>query len=342
MLKHLEELVALQGISGYETAVRDYIITALKEYPNDYSCTVDPLGNLLVEVKGAAPGKRRVLFNAHMDEVGLVVTNITEDGMLRFATAGGIDEKVLVGRTVTVNGRMGVIGCGALHLCSADEKNRAIPKDRLMIDIGASSREEAETVVSIGDAVVFDSEFTPLFNDRFKARALDDRAGCALLLSILETPLPFDIQLAFTVQEELGLRGGTVAAFTMQPDISVTVETTTASDIAGTQPGQEVCHMGDGAVVSFMDGRTFYDQPLYKHIRALADANGIKTQTKTTVAGGNDAGGIQTAGCGARVAAVSMPCRYIHSAGSVLAHSDIEETRRLLRLLAETLPETEI
>lgn len=96
--------------------------------------------------------------------------------------------------------------------------------------------------------------------------------------------------------------------------------------------------MGDGAVVSFMDGRTFYDQPLYKHIRALADANGIKTQTKTTVAGGNDAGAMQTAGHGARVAAVSMPCRYIHSAGSVLSESDIEETCRLLRLLAETLP----
>ncbi len=338
MLKHLEELVRLEGIAGHESSVRKYILAALDEYPVKYSYTEDPLGNLLVEVKGEQPAKQRVLFNAHMDEVGLVVTNVTEDGLLRFATAGGIDEKVLVGRTVTVNGHTGVIGCGAIHLCSAEEKNRAVAKERLMVDIGAASREEAEAVVTIGDPIVFDSDIVPLYNDRFKARALDDRAGCALLLSLLEKPLPFDIQLAFTVQEELGLRGGTTAAFTMQPDISVTVETTTASDIAGTQAGQEVCHMGDGAVVSFMDGRTFYDRPLYKHIRALADANGIKTQTKTTIAGGNDAGAMQTAGHGARVAAVSMPCRYIHSAGSVLSENDIEETRRLLRLLAETLP----
>ncbi|MBE6757333.1 MAG: M42 family metallopeptidase [Ruminococcaceae bacterium] len=338
MLKHLEALVALEGISGHEKTVREYILAALKEYPVEFTYKEDSLGNLLVEVKGAEPAKQRVLFNAHMDEVGLIVTNVTEDGLLRFATAGGIDEKVLVGRTVTVNGHTGVIGCGAIHLCSGEEKNRAVAKDRLMVDIGASSREEAEAVVTIGDPVVFDSDMVALYNDRFKARALDDRAGCALLLSLLEKPLPFDIQLAFTVQEELGCRGGAVAAFTMQPDISVTVETTTASDIAGTQAGQEVCHMGDGAVVSFMDGRTFYDQPLYKQIRALADANGIKTQTKTTIAGGNDAGAVQAAGHGARVAAVSMPCRYIHSAGSVLSESDIEETCRLLRLLAETLP----
>lgn len=338
MLKHMKELAALNGISGCENDVCQYILSALNESPCAVSRTVDPLGNLLCEVKGQAPAKRRVLFNAHMDEVGMIVIGITGDGMLRFANVGGINEKVLVGRTVRVNGHIGVIGCGAMHLCGHDARNKAVPLDSLMIDIGAVSREEAEAVVTIGDPVVFESEFTALENGRFKARALDDRAGCALLLSMLEEPLPYDIYLAFTTQEELGTRGAAVAAYTMKPDLAVTVETTTASDTAGVRAGEEVCHMGDGAVVSFMDGRTFYDQELYKHIRSLADEHAIKNQTKTVIAGGNDAGVMQAAGHGAKVAAVSLPCRYLHSAGCVLSEDDVGETRRLLRVLAETLP----
>ncbi len=338
MLKHVEELTTLNGISGCEEDVRTYLIAALKASPRKISWTVDPLGNLLCEVEGEAPAKRRVLFNAHMDEVGMIVIGITEDGMLRFANVGGIDEKVLVGRAVRVNGHIGVIGCGAMHLCARDARNKAVALDRLLIDIGAASREEAEKAVTIGDPIVFESTFTRLENNRFKARALDDRAGCALLLSLLEKPLPYTVYLAFTTQEEIGTRGATVAAYTIQPDVAVTVETTTASDIAGVRVGEEVCHMGDGAVVSFMDGRTFYDQDLYKHIRALADAHGIKTQTKTVIAGGNDAGAMQAAGHGVKVAAVSLPCRYLHSAGCVLSEEDVEETRRLLCLLAETLP----
>ncbi len=338
MLKHVEELAALNGISGCEKDVCTYLIAALKESPCEVSWTVDPLGNLLCKVEGETSAKRRVLFNAHMDEVGMIVIGITEDGMLRFANVGGIDEKVLVGRAVRVNGHIGVIGCGAMHLCARDARNKAIALDHLLIDIGAASREEAEMAVTIGDPIVFESEFTRLENNRFKARALDDRAGCALLLSLLEKPLPYTIYLAFTTQEEIGTRGGAVAAYTMKPDVAVTVETTTASDIAGVRAGEEVCHMGEGAVVSFMDGRTFYDQDLYKHIRALADEHGIKTQTKTVIAGGNDAGVMQAAGNGAKVAAVSLPCRYLHSASCVLSEEDVEETRRLLRLLAETLP----
>ncbi len=338
MLKHMKELSALHGTPGCEKDVCRYIVDALNGYPCDVSWTVDPLGNLLCEVKGEERAKRRVLFNAHMDEVGMIVIGFTGDGLLRFANAGGIDEKVLVGRRVRVNGHVGVIGCGAMHLCSHDARNKAVSLDSLLIDIGAASREEAEAAVTIGDPVVFESEFTPLENGRFKARALDNRAGCALLLSMLEQPLPYDIYLAFTTQEELGLRGAAVAAYTMKPDVAVTVETTTASDTAGVRSGEEVCHMGDGAVVSFMDGRTFYDQELYMHIRALANTNEIKNQTKTVIAGGNDAGAMQAAGNGAKVAAVSLPCRYLHSAGCVLSEDDVEETRRLLRVLAETLP----
>ncbi len=338
MLKHLKELTALSGIPGQENAVRDYILKALSACGPCVQVKTDALGNVLAEVTGEQRPAQKVMFEAHMDEVGMIVTGITSEGYLRFANAGGINEKVQVGRTVTVNGHVGVIGCKAMHHCSKEEREKPVSADSLLIDIGAACREEAEAVVSIGDAVLFDSEFAELSGGRFKARALDDRVGCALLLSLAEQVLPYDVTLVFAVQEEIGLRGSATAAFAVQPDVSVTLEATTASDIAGTQPGHEVCFVGQGPVLSFMDGRTLYDQKLYHHILDLARENGIPAQSKTAVAGGNDAGAIQVAGRGARVAAVSLPCRYIHSASCVLAEQDVDAAGQLVRLLAGTLP----
>lgn len=338
MLTHLKELTALPGISGQEGDVRAYIRSVVEQSPNPVEMTVAPLGNLLVRVTGAARATKTVLFEAHMDEVGLIVTGITDDGYLRFAAVGGIDDKVLAGRCVTVNGHTGVIGCKAVHHCDKEERGKPIPAASLLIDIGADSREQAAAVAAPGDAVIFDSAFTPFAGGRFKAKALDDRVGCALLLSLLEKPLPYDLALAFTVQEEVGLRGAATAAYTLRPDISVTVEATTASDIVGTPAGKEVCRVGGGAVLSFMDGRTMYDKALYDEIMTLSAARGIPVQPKTAVAGGNDAGAIQTAAGGARVAAVSLPCRYIHSPCCVLDEADVAAAERLLWALAETLP----
>lgn len=338
MLKHLEELTALSGISGREDAVRDYIRRVVEASPAKTAVTVDPLGNLLVRVTGEQRAAKTVMFEAHMDEVGMIVTGITDDGYLRFANVGGIDDKVLAGRCVMVNGHAGVLGCKAVHHCDKDERAKPIAADKLLIDIGADTREQAASVVAVGDAVTFMSELTPLSGGRFKAKALDDRAGCALLLSLLEETPPYDITLAFTVQEEVGLRGAAVATYTVQPEISVTVEATTASDIVGTPAGKEVCVVGKGAVLSFMDGRTMYDKALYDEITALAAQRGIAVQPKTVVAGGNDAGAIQVAAHGTRVAAVSLPCRYIHSPSCVLDEADIEAARQLLLALAETLP----
>lgn len=338
MLKHLKELTALPGISGQEEAVRAYIRRVIEQSPVQTELTVDPLGNLIVHATGERRAARRVMFEAHMDEVGLIVTGITDEGYLRFATVGGINDKVLAGRCVTVNGHVGVIGCRAVHHCTKEERAKVPEAARLVIDIGADGREEAEAVATPGDAAIFDSAFTELADGRFQAKALDDRVGCALLLSLLEQPLPYDVTLVFAVQEEIGLRGATTAAYTVQPEISVTVEATTASDIGGTPSGREVCFVGRGAVLSFMDGRTMYDKALYDEIMALAAARNIPVQPKTAVAGGNDAGAIQGAAGGARVAAVSLPCRYIHSPVCVLAEQDVEAARRLVAALAETLP----
>ena len=336
-MAYLKKLCSLEGVSGHEEAVRRYILQVLEKSPARPEVTVDPLGNVLVRLQGERRAVRTLLFAAHMDEVGLIITGATEQGYLRFAAVGGIDARVLFGKRVRVNGRSGVIGGKAVHLCSADEKKTPPEADSLLIDIGVDSREQAEKLAHPGDVAVFDSEFVRLEGGLIKARALDDRAGCALLLELAGRVPEYDIALAFTVQEEIGLRGARTAAFQLRPDIAVVVDATTAADTAGVAPDKQVCRVGGGPVVSFMDKQTLYDAALYRDILQTAEKNGIKAQSKTMVAGGNDAGAIQRAAGGARVAAVSLPCRYIHSPSCVLAKRDMEETLDLLRRLAVRL-----
>ena len=204
--------------------------------------------------------------------------------------------------------------------------------------IGAKSKEEAKKRVSIGDYAAFDTEFSGFGTEKIKAKALDDRIGCMLLIEALKKGCREDLYACFTVQEEVGLRGAAVAGNTLQCEYSVVVDATTAADTAGVPTDKQVCCVGGGPVVSFMDRRTVYDKELYTHIRRLAEENDIPVQTKTMVAGGNDAGSFQPAGIGSRVAAVSLPCRYIHSPSCVLAHKDVDHTLQLLSLLMNTLP----
>lgn len=334
----LKKLCALPGVSGREDAVRAYILDCLAASPAEMEVTVDRLGSVIARIKGREAAPRRVLFAAHMDEVGLIVTGIADEGYLRFAAVGGIDSRVLFARRVRVNGHVGVIGGKAIHQCTKEEKETPPDAARLLIDLGCDSREEAERLAAPGDVAVFDSGYEKLEGGLFRARALDDRAGCALLLALAGEVPAYDITLAFTVQEEVGLRGAGAVAFAVQPELAVVVDATTAADTAGVPAERQVCRQGKGAVLSFMDKRTLYDRELYDTITALAEKEGIAVQPKTAVAGGNDAGAIQLTGEGCRVAAVSLPCRYIHSPSCALRKEDLRETLALLRLLRDRLP----
>ena len=337
MMTHLKKLCSLEGVSGREHPVREYILRVLQQSPAELSVRVDPMGNVLAYIKGRERAKHTLLFAAHMDEVGFMITGVTPEGYLRFTTVGGIDPKVVYGRSVRVGGISGVIGGKATHLCSADEKKQVPKPSELLIDIGAASKEEAEALVRPGDTVVFAGEFSRLEGGLVKSRAIDDRAGCALLLDLAEQTQDYDMVLAFTVQEEVGLRGAKTAAFSVQPEIAVVVDATTAADTAGVAADKQVCRVGEGAVISFMDKRTLYDADLYARILEIAKKKNIRAQSKTMVAGGNDAGAIQLAGRGARVAAVSLPCRYLHSPACVVAKRDMEQTLALLQELARQL-----
>lgn len=326
----LKDLCLLNGTSGDEVRVRDYIINEIKEYS---TYEVDNLGSIIAYKKGKKKPNKTVCINAHMDEVGFIITGITSDGYLRFAPVGGIDTKVCLDRAVTVgeNRINGVIADKAYHLLEEGEKDKAPSFDKLLIDIGAKSETEAQSVVSLGDFAYFESDYTELGNGYIKAKALDDRIGCMLMIELIKSELEYDTVFCFNVQEEVGLRGSKCTSFAVGADISIVLEATTAGDLDGVSGADRVCVLGNGGVVSFMDNRTIYDRELYKLAMNTASENNIPVQTKTAVAGGNDAGSIQTSGKGAKVMALSLPCRYIHSPSSVIKKSDIDNTRKLLK-----------
>lgn len=332
----LKELCLINGTSGDEGKVRDYIITQIKDYC-EYS--VDNMGSIIAYKKGKKAPKQKISINAHMDEVGFIITGITDEGYLRFTSVGGIDSRVCLDRIVTVGKKTvkGVIGDKAFHLLSSDEKDRCPSFDDLLIDTGATSKDEAEQYVSLGDFAYFDCDYVELGNGYIKAKALDDRIGCMLMIELIKSELEYDTVFCFNVQEEVGLRGSKCTSYAVDADIAIVLESTTAADLDGVSGANRVCVLGDGPVISFMDNRTIYDRKLFELGFAVARENNIPAQTKTAVAGGNDAGAIQTSGDGARVMAISLPTRYIHSGASVVKASDIDETRRLLKALLPKL-----
>ena len=328
----LERLCTAQGISGDEGAVRELILEEIRPYAE--KITVTSMGNIIAEKKGRQPAKTRLLLNAHMDEVGLLVTSITEEGLLRFTTVGGIDRRILPGKSVLVAGKVpGVIGAKPIHMLDSSARAKAVPLDDLTIDIGASSKEEAEEVVMPGDSVTFVALFDTA-HGMIRSRAIDDRAGCAILIDLMKKELEYDCTFVFAVQEEIGLRGSRTAAFLAEPEAAIVVESTTAADIAGVEEQKQVCRVGKGPVLSFMDRSTIYDREYYRLALQLAEDNGIPCQVKEAVAGGNDAGAIHVSRGGVRTAAVSLACRYLHSPVGMISQEDFHHGEELIEKLA--------
>lgn len=338
LLREMKELTQLRGISGCEDAVRDYLIGKVRECCESYE--VDNLGNLIVHRKGKEKGAKKVLFSAHMDEVGFIVTRIDKEGMLHFETVGSVLPAVTAGRPVLIGKDPipGVIGTRPIHLLTKEEREKFAKAEDMRIDIGAKSREEAEKLVSPGDPVTFIGPWKELGPDSILAKAVDDRAGCALLLGLLRQELPYDCDFAFVTREEVGCVGSKAVAFTQRPDIAVVVESTTAGDLPSAPEGRQVCRVKGGPVISFMDKGTIYPWELYQRATKIAGDVGIPWQTKEGVTGGNDARSYASAAAGAKVLAVSLPTRYLHSANALVDKGDIGNTEKLLTELVKELP----
>ena len=341
----LKKLCSLCGTSGREHAVRSYILNAISKMnlPAD-SVKTDRLGKILVHKKGRTAAKKRVLFSAHMDEVALMVTQVNADGTLAFDMVGGINAAAVIGRQVQVGTDMipGVIGCKPIHLLSKEARKKPAEMSALYCDIGTDTKEETLSYVKPGDIIYFCENASEFGNGSFVSKAIDDRFGCAILLDLLRKDLPYDMDFSFVVQEEVGLRGAGVAAAAVDPEFAVIFEATTAADIPGSEGGDRVCELGAGAVLSFIDGRTVYDKDLYDLAVRICDEKQIPWQTKSKIAGGNDAGAIQSAGNGVRVLAVSVPCRYLHAPESVIRLCDAEACEKLADALVSAIQGAEL
>lgn len=337
MLETIKELCLLNGVSSFEDEVRAYLREKAAPYAD--GLRVDALGNLIVFKRGKKPTGNKLLLCAHMDEVGLMIRHITDEGYLKFSCVGGIDRRVLIGKPVAVGpGRIpGVIGLKAYHLVSAEEE-KSVPKvEDLYIDIGARDKAAAEALVPIGEFAAFAGDTAQFGDGMIKAKALDDRIGCAVLLELLREDLPLDCTFAFTVQEEVGTRGAFGAAFSVTPEIALVLETTTAADLPGMDDHKKVCRPGNGPVIPFMDGGSVADRGLFELLRGLAEENHIPWQTKHYISGGNDAAAIQRTKEGVRTAVLSAAVRYLHAPASVACIRDFDQMLTLARLFLDAV-----
>lgn len=337
MLDLLKTLSKLPGVASDEGAVREFLTARASEL--DAVAETDPLGNVLVFKKGRKTPNKKVMLCAHMDEVGLMITYIHDNGYLSFSSAGGIDPRVIIGKRVVIGrGRVpGVIAAKPSHLSSDKEKNAVPEIDEMLLDIGASNMRQAQALVNLGDTAYFDSEPRMLSEDMIKAKAIDDRIGCAVMLKLMEKLLPIDCYFAFTVQEEVGCRGAFAASFSLKPDTALVLEGTTAADFPSVEGGKRICSPKKGVVIPFMDGGTIYDRELYGVLTRLAEENNIPWQTKQYIAGGTDAQAIQRSRSGVRTAAMAVASRNIHTAASVASAGDMRDMLKLAELFLEEM-----
>ena len=327
----LESLSNAIGVSGEEDEVRQLLIDAIGDTVADYK--VDALGNLIAIQRGTERPDYTVMIAAHMDEVGLMVTAVDGKGLLQFTNVGGVDARILPGLRVKVGAdrRPGVVLWKPIHM---GRDMQTVPMDSLRIDVGGSDKSAAEP----GERIAFDATFSQLSQRVVRGKALDDRVGCSLLVDILAAgPYPVTVAAAFTSQEEIGLRGATVAARRIRPDAAIVLEGTPAYDVpdptrepaAGDLPTNPGTRMGAGVVLTLADGRMISDPRAIRFLQELADEQGIAYQMKTAGGGGTDGGAIHTAQTGVPTMTLSAPCRYIHSPNALLDLHDYDCALRL-------------
>jgi putative aminopeptidase FrvX len=330
LLKQLTEAVS---VSGNESAVRAIVREQVTPFADELQ--VDALGNLLVTRRGQSPDRLRVMLAAHMDEVGLMVTGIGNDGTLRFEPVGWIDTAQLPGKPVWIGQERlpGLIGVPPLSTFTMAGPTGRVEVAQMRVDIGAGSREEAQRKVRLGEQIAFASEFARL-GPSIRAKALDDRLGVAILIEIVQhVPPEIDLVAAFTVQEEVGLRGAQVAAYRMKPDAAIAVDCTPARDFptwGGKENVEYNTRLGEGPAIYVADRVTIGEHSLLRLLAQTAEQEGIPYQFRQPGGGGTDAGAIHLSRSGVPSISVSVPGRYAHSAASFARIADWRATVRLL------------
>lgn len=326
----LKTLTELPGVSGRETAVREYLKNLLKDSADEIR--TDALGNLIVFKKGSS--NKNLLFCAHMDEVGLMIHFVDELGFLRFVTVGGIDPRTLLAQRVRVQTKsgalLGIIDTKPAHITTEADRGKALGVKELFIDLGLPA-EEVKKRVEPGDWAVLDRSYEEFGDGKISAKALDNRAGVFVLSEVvraLKKPF-YNVYAVFTVQEEVGLRGATTAAYGVNADVSLCLDTTGAADIPGCAPQDYICSLGGGVGLTALDARTITPENLFNELKQICDTHNIRRQVRVAPRGGNDAGAVHLSKTGVPTCGLSVPTRNIHSNVEIVSKQDLEDTFRL-------------
>ena len=329
----LKALSEARGVSGNEQEVRAIIRDAICDVVDEVK--TDTIGNLLAVKRGTGPDPLRVMISAHMDEVGLMTLGHNNDGLLEVRSVGGLDPRVLPGSIWEVGpDRLpGVIGIKPIHLLENGESEKVADIEDLFVDIGATSKSEAQKLAPLGTTITFATQYREL-GPTVSGKAFDDRAGCAVLVELLRAiaPLASEIHAAFTVQEEVGLRGARVAAYAIQPECAFALEGTIADDLPKDKKDvSPTTELGKGPAITVMDRSFIADRRLLALVRDTAIELEIPHQIKQPGVGGTDSGAIHMSREGVPSITLSVPCRYIHSPVALLNLSDFANTVRLLQ-----------
>lgn len=341
--KHLLPLLSLSGVSGREAPVIRYMRNALQ--PLADAVEIDPMGNIFAVKRGQAPGPR-ILITAHSDEIGLMVKSIEPSGFIRFEKVGGVGDHLLPGRMVKVGEHLGVIGVKAGHLATEKERTEVKKHTELYIDVGAKSKEEVESMgIRPGTPVTFVSGPHFLSNsDLIVSKALDDRAGCAVLIALLESlqnaNFNGELHCVVTVQEEVGLRGATVSAFRVDPDLALALDTIPSGDTPDVSFTKELpVAIGKGPVFQISSRSMYADTTVMYLLERAAREAGVPYQTILFTGGNTDAAAMHLSRSGIPSGAVTIPRRYSHSPVELMDLNDAAGALRVLIQLVLTMPQ---
>lgn len=339
----LEKLSNANGVTGREDQVRELMKQYLKPYVDEIR--EDRLGNLIAFKRGKK-GAPTVMLAAHMDEVGLMVKNIKKQGFLQFTKIGGIDDRILLAQKVIVHTDKGpltgVVGSKPVHIQTEEERKKVIDADKLFIDVGAKDKEEAEKMgVQVGDVVSFDTKFAQLSSDVVLGKAFDDRVGCAVLVETMKRlgKVDCNVYAVGTIQEEVGLRGATIAAFQVEPDVGIALDSSVAGGMPGVEEGKAPAKIGQGPVLTVADAGLITHPKVLRLFIDSAKENSIPYQLETGIRGATDAARIALSREGVPSGVISVPVRYIHSPAAILELDDAEKAVRLAVAAIKKVPE---
>lgn len=338
----LKQVCEIPGAPGFEQKIRKFVIDNITQYVDEF--WVDNIGNLITLKKGKNnPDNKKVMVAAHMDEIGFIITFIDDKGFCWFNTLGGFDPKTLTSQRVIAHGKqdiIGVMGSKPVHVMSADEKLKPAKIEDFFIDFGMP-KEEVEKYVSVGDPVTRDRSLIEM-GLCVNCKSLDNRVSVFILIETLKQLQvnPFDVYGVFTVQEEVGLRGATVATHQINPDFAIALDTTIAYDVPNAKPQERVTELGKGTAIKILDSSVICDTRMVQYLRKVATDKNIKWQHEILTAGGTDTASLQKNGKNGSIAgAISIPTRHIHQVIEMCHKEDIYNSIHLLKESLEQINE---